>query len=290
MPEFNYTPPLNFNKSVFGGNIPAENYRVKTLLIILGLGVMQKKNDSKKLNLQYSYLTVPYQRSTKLKIDDIASNFSMVSRRELEAFFKNNLSKNIQFHKNIYDELLSAIGYLENSNPIVCFLYIYRLIEQIALCLPMVSLIDKSSFQFTFNEYKKLIENTAKSDLSVLKKYSENILDPSIGDVPIKFDFTNTSNPLQNVNLIIDFIPQKIRPIVVVANSSTSVEIKLKHIHIFIISFRNEYFHYLFHEKNINFSTLEYPEEFLSICNPIYLNYFSHLYLDLLKSEISIWG
>lgn len=289
MPGFDFSAPSHFGKSVYSCVSPADNYRLKSLLLLLGAGYIRKRTGVK-TRIAKAFLQIPYQHSGKLLIKDIVALFPSYNRREIDKFFSNNLTKNIKIHKNIYHELLNAIGYLDNNNHIPCFLSVYRIIEQIALCLPVISIIEKATFEIAFTEYQKLIDGKARSDLSVLKKYSENVLDPTVGGTTITFDFTHTSKPQQNVNVIKRLLPQKDIATIIVTESIDSIEIKNKHMHYPIIGFRNQYFHYLFHETNISHDDLEYPEEFLKVCNLNFINYYSFLYLDLLRSELSIWG
>ncbi len=294
MSEFNYKPPAKYRSSVLSGSIQSnnsqvENYRIKSFLLLLGIGKISDSNNSFR-TLSKTFFTIPFARSAPLNRSNILSYFPQINSNEFERFFKNSLSKNSQFHKNIYSEILTAIGYYEKNNPIAMFLHIYRLIEQTALCLPIVSIIEKANYQFTFNEIKELVDGSAKSDLSVLKKYSEIHLESSRANVNITLNFSSTRKPDENVRLLESFIPQKKRDQIIVSSNNTSIEIKMKHFHIFIISFRNQYFHYLFHEKNINFDRLTYPEDLLNVCNPYFMNYFAQLFFDLLSSEISMWA
>ena len=291
MSEFAYTEPGKLANSNFGGKMPMDNYRVKSLLSLFGQGTLKKRNISTQIKLNNCFSVVPHRQSVKLKIIDIVFYaFPGRTKKEISNFFISSCTKNMLFHKKVFFELITALGYLEQSNHIASFVSIYRLYEQIALCLPIITLIDRAQFPATFDDYKQLIDNKAKSDLSVLKKYSENILDSSIGDISICFDFSRTQRARKNTNLFKNLIPQKLHSTVIISSTNTSINIKLKHIHILVINFRNQYFHYLFHEKNIDYDALEYPEEFLGVCNPIFISYYSRLFLDLLGAEFSIWG
>ncbi|PHV05068.1 hypothetical protein CSQ96_23020 [Janthinobacterium sp. BJB412] len=57
-----------------------------------------------------------------------------------------------------------------------------------------------------------------------------------------------------------------------------------------IVSFRNQFFHYLYHEKNISLKILNDPDDFLSVCMPNFLNYFAFLYRELLIAEWELWA
>lgn len=293
MSEFTYIAPKKFINSVFGGQKPnnKDNYRVQSLLLILGLGEIMKRNSSSPISLHNNFALIPVQPSTRMTIREIKNLiFSNNSIGEIRNFFTSCYQKNFAFHQKICNELLTAIGYMEQNNPIASFVSIYRLYEQIALCLPIVTLIKKAQFPATFDDYKKLINNKAKSDLSVLKNYSENIMDPNIGDIDVEFDFSNTTSPNKYVSLLESLIPHDLRSTHITFKTPVSLRIKNKHMQMIVITFRNRYFHYLFNEKNIDYNDLPYPEEFLEVCNPLFINFYSQMYLDLLGSELYIWG
>jgi hypothetical protein len=80
------------------------------------------------------------------------------------------------------------------------------------------------------------------------------------------------------------------KPENIVSESIDSIEIKYMHVDTLIVGFRNQFFHYLFHDKNLSIVDLECPDEFLEVCNPIFINYFAFLFYELLESELVIWG
>jgi hypothetical protein len=291
MSEFMFLEPSTLSNSTFGGKKPVDNFRVKSLLSILGQGKLLKRNEVTPIKLSYQFATIPLTFSQKLKIRDILQlSIPGATKKEIESFLLSAISNNIVFHKKLYAEVVTALGYLEQSNHIASFVSIYRLFEQISLCLPIITLIEKAQFPATFDDYKLLIDSKAKSDLSVLRKYAENIMDRNIGNISIKFDFSRTQRPVQNIDLLKTLIPKKVQSTVIVSNTNSTISISFKYIHLIIIGFRNQYFHYLFHENNIDYDKLEFPEEFLEVCNPLFLNYYSRFFIDLISAEYTIWG
>lgn len=286
MPAFDFFLPAKFHNSVYGCAIPSENFRLKSLLLLVGIGRVGRVGSREPRKLEVDFMLIPHQVVAKRSIAQAASKFPNYTRKQLDTFFRSANVKNMVIHKNICNELKNLFGYKVEGNNIGCFLHIYRIIEQIALCLPMVSIINKGGFNNTFSEFKGLIEGGAKSDLAVLKKYSRNHLDSSIASSVAKFSFSRTCNPQQNVSVVKRFFKAED----IVSETVDSIEIKYKHLDTLIIGFRNQFFHYLFHEKNLSMTDLDCPDEFLEVCNPIFINYFAFLYRELLESELMIWG
>lgn len=287
MSTFNFHPPLTLKRSIFGGDLGVENFRVKNLLLLKGFGEISR-GSNKPFKIDHEFLKVPYidktvSASSKCTIDNLVQVFDSSSESEVRNFFDKSKLKNVKFHRKIYKELVSALGYMHEGNNVSCFLHLYRIIEQSALCLPVMSIIKEGNLQNTFSEFKSLLEGGAKTDLAVLKKYSKEQLSASPLNTNVNLSFAATNRPKQNVEVVKRFITP-------VSETNDSVEISYKQMDGLIIGFRNQFFHFLFHDKNLSLEDLEDPEEFLRVCNPYFLNYFSFLFKDLIESEKTLWG
>ncbi len=283
MTNFNYSPPETFKQSIYYGNTPAENFRLKTILLLSGLGRITQTQKPKGTRVPFDHLTIPYQPSAANTISHVTNKFPHYSRRELDRFFNQSATKNYSLHKNIFHETTNAYGHHLNENHISCFVHIYRTIEQIALCLPIISIINKSGIQNTFSEFRQLFDIKAKSDLSVLKKYTRDYLDKTVADQTVIFDFSTTTRPRQNVEVLKKFAEE------VVNTTNSSIEVKYKHLDSIIVGFRNQFFHYLPFEKNLSITDISSPDDFLKVCNPIFMNFLGYLYYEFLSSELTMW-
>ncbi|MGE8147289.1 hypothetical protein ACQKP7_19150 [Pseudomonas frederiksbergensis] len=286
MPAFDYFSPAKLRNSVYGCVTPSENFRLKSLLLLVGIGRVGRIGAVAPKKLEIDFMLIPHQAVATSSIMQAVSKFPTYTRKQLDDFFRTANFKNPVIHRNICNELKNVFGYQSEKNHIGCFLHIYRIVEQIALCLPIVSIIKKGGFNNTFSEFKGLIEGGAKSDLAVLKKYSRYHLDGSVANSVAKLSFSRTGNPQQNIGVVKRYIKAED----IVSETVDSIEIKYMHIDALIIGFRNQFFHYLFHEKNLSIMDLECPDEFLEVCNPIFINYFAFLFHELLESELMIWG
>lgn len=286
MPAFDYFSPGKLRNSVYGCASPSENFRLKSLLLLVGIGRVGRVGSTAPKKLEFDFLLIPHQVVASNSISQAASKFPAYTRKQLDAFFKSANVKNMVIHRSICNELKNVFGHRAEKNQIGCFVHIYRIIEQIALCLPIVSIVKKGSFNNTFAEFKGLIEGGAKTDLAVLRKYSRNHLNGLVANSVAKLSFSRTGNPQQNVAAVKRFF----KPENIVSESIDSIEIKYMHIDTLIVGFRNQFFHYLFHDKNLSIVDLECPDEFLEVCNPIFINYFAFLFYELLESELVIWG
>lgn len=284
MGSINYIPPSQLSTtSYFNGNFASLD-RLKSLLILSGQGKIEK--NGKVFQLTTDYLSVPVQNSGKFTVATIVAKIPNCTNVELRALVAHAAAKNIRIHKNIYQELVHCLAQMETQSYIASFVHLYRLIEHTALYLPLIAIVSKGVNNLTFNDYKEVIDNKAKADLSVLKKFSANILNPTIGNSAVRYSFATTGRPNQNRLVATDQLDAAM-----IYNSGPDFfEIQLKNTDRIIVNFRNQFFHYLYHEKNISLQDLEDPDEFLSICMPNFLNYFAFLYRELLVAEWELWA
>lgn len=279
-----YTPPSGLSgPSYFGGKIPSQN-RLKTLLILSGHGTISC--DGKSFRLSKDYLSIPNQPSGKFRIGSIASKIPGCTRHELRSLLKNAGTKNIKIHENIFLELTHCIWHLEQKSHLASFVHLYRLIEHSALYLPLVSIVSKGINDITFNQYKEVVNNTARADLSVLKSFSQKVLDQNFANSTARYSFSSSSHPRSACSVAKTLVDQ-----CDISNSGNDfIELKYQHTDRLIINFRNRFFHYLYNEKNISIKEIGSPEDFLGSCIPNFLTYFSFLFREFLIAEWEIWA
>jgi len=284
MAAVKYTPPSQLlTPSYFAGTFASLD-RLRAFLVLSGYGTIER--NGKKYSLTKDYMSIPVQASRKFRVVDLAAKIPNCTTAELRSLIAKAATKNTRIHQNIYQELVHCLAQFETGSYVASFVHLYRLIEHTALYLPLVAIVSKGVNNLTFNDYKEVIDNKAKADLSVLKKFSANILSSALGDSTVSYSFAATSKPQQNkIVAIAQFDSSQI------SNAGPDFfEIKLKDTDRLIVNFRNQFFHYLYHEKNISLQNLEDPDEFLSICMPNFLNYFAILYRELLIAEWELWA
>ncbi|HEH9416416.1 TPA: hypothetical protein SIA31_004421 [Aeromonas sobria] len=286
MPKFVYSPPYQLNvPSYYGGTI-SSLHRLSSLLLLSGFGRI-RDNNGELIKLSTDFMSVPCQNATQFKVSNLINKIPNCSASEFRYFIKNSALKNIDIHENIFREISHCLAHYENKRYISSFLHLYRLIEHAALYLPLVVIVAKGVNNLTFNQYKEVIDNKAKADLSVLKKFSVDVLNQNIGNSNARYSFSSTSNPTGYVHILTGLLEN---PQQVVSSGPGYVEVKYKHTDRLIVNFRNQFFHYLYHEKNISLKQLDDPDEFLSACLPSFIGYFAFLYQELLKAEWELWG
>lgn len=284
MAQLIYSHPTELRgASYFGGSIPSLN-RLRSLLILSGYGSISDGCSAVKLTRDF--LNIPAQASGKFKVSALASKIPGCTNSDFRNFVKNAATKNIRIHENIYNELLHCVTHYENGSYLASFVHLYRLIEHSALYLPLVSIVSKGVNDITFAQYKEVVNNTAKADLSVLKNFSTKTLDSTVGNSVARYSFSGNANPSASCSIVRGLVDaSQINSI-----GSDYVEIKYQYTDRFIISFRNQFFHYLYHERNLSLRDLGDPGDFLQACMPNFITYFSFLYREFLTAEWELWS
>lgn len=279
-----YTPPPELSgPSYFGGSIPSLN-RLNALLMLSGHGAISCNGQS--IRLSTDYLSIPNKASSKFTVGSITSKIPNCTHHELKKFLKNSGTKNIRIHENIYLELIHCIWHFENKSYLASFVHLYRLIEHSALYLPLVSIVSKGINDITFNQYKEVVNGAAKSDLSILKNFSQKILDQNFANSTARYSFSAASSPTLACSAAKNLIGQDD----ISSSGNDFLEIKYKYTDRLIVNFRNQFFHYLYNEKNISIRDIGSPEEFLTSCLPHFLTYFSFLFREFLVAEWELWA
>lgn len=284
MSQLSYSPPASLqSRNYFGGTIPSLD-RLRSLLILSGHGTI--KNGSANIRLTSDFLSIPVQASGKFKVSLLTSKIPGCTYAEFRTLLKNAAIKNIRIHENIYNELSHCVAHYESKSYIASFVHLYRLIEHAALYLPLVSIVAKGVNDLTFSQYKEVVQNGAKADLSVLKNFSTKVLDPSVGSSVARYSFAGNTRPAACCAIVKGLLDTG-----QVINSGTDyVEIKYQHTDRLIVNFRNQFFHYLYHERNLSLKELDDPDGFLKVCLPNFLTYFAFLYREFLIAEWELWS
>lgn len=155
-----------------------------------------------------------------------------------------------------------------------------------ALYLPLVSIVAKGVNDLTFSQYKQIIDNGAKSDLSVLKNFSTKTLDPTIANSVARYSFAGLADPEKICSIVKGLLSAD----QVVSSGIDYVEIRYQFTDRLIVGFRNQFFHYLYHERNLSLKDLGDPEEFLGVCLPNFVTYFAFLYREFIAAEWELWS
>jgi len=284
MTQLIYVPPKKLGgPSYFGGNIASLN-RLRSLLILTGYGSIIRNGVP--IKLQNDFMHVPSQFSGEFKIGKLISKIPGCTNAQLRSLISKAATKNIHIHENIFREIMHCIAMYETKSYIASFVHLYRLIEHAALYLPLVTIISKGVNNLTFVQYKEIIDNKAKADLSVLKNFSTKVLDPTLGNSIARYSFSGTGTPEANCNVVSTLL----KPALISSSGTDFIEIKYRNTDRLIVGFRNQFFHYLYHDKNISLKDMEDPDEFLEVCLPHFLTYFAFLYRELVIAEWELWA
>ena len=284
MAIFSYSHPNKLSGSSYFGRPIQSLDRLRTLLILTGHGKITGSN--RIITLSNDFMNVPVQPAGRFQVGKVISKIPGCTSAQLRKLLSVAATKNIAIHSNIFREVMHCVAHYESGSYIASFVHLYRLVEHAALYLPLVTIIAKGVNNLTFVQYQQVIDNKAKADLSVLKKFSSNVLDPSFSRSLARYSFSGTAYPAANRKIISDLLdPSEI------SNSGPDyVETKYGITDRLIVGFRNQFFHYLYHDRNISLHDLQDPDDFLKVCLPHFLTYFSLLYRELLIAEWELWA
>lgn len=279
-----YSFPKELSGASYFGSTGPYLYRLQTLLLLTGHGVVTM--NGRAIKLCNDFMGVPVRQSGGFKISELVEKIPGCTNGQFRLLLRNAATKNLVIHQNIATEAMHCIAHYESGSFIASFVHLYRLIEHAALYLPLISVVTKGVNGNTFTQYKEVIDNKARSDLSILKNFSLKILDQNLGASVARFSFSGTLKPGSNFQLMRRLVGKD----QVFNLGADYVEIQYRITDRLIVEFRNQFFHYLYHERNISLQDLDDPNEFLQVCMPHFISYFSFLFRELLIAEWELWA
>lgn len=192
-----------------------------------------------------------------------------------------------QINRGFYDEILNEFYsyFYENSkgNHTTGFLHLYRILERIAIALPLVYAAHSNNYKGVYNDLKKFILDEKTGELSVLKKFISSFIDDIILDQSVDINFLilindwhkNHFKALKKFNLHDASTP------------NASLTYKFRNIIDLIIKTRNSYFHALTGANNsFALDEVVHNDAFFESLNPVFCNWLSYIILRIIKLEI----
>jgi len=264
----------------FQGNPSVRYSKLELFRLLLGISsfkclisdeiIIQRNN--------YSKLPSYYNKNINNKF----GRYIGVSTYKLAKELTNN--NNRGFYDEILKEYYSYFFETKKENYTVAFIHIYRILERIAICLPLVYAACSYNYKGVFNDFKKYILDEKTGELKVLKKFISSFIDGSILksnvllDIPeLPYDYHEKYfKSIANLN-----IDESNSPF-------NSITFKYENVIELIIKIRNSYFHALTGANNsFGADDVVYSKDFFKIINPLCCDWISYLILQVMKLEIN---
>lgn len=201
----------------------------------------------------------------------------------------NKLAKELtnQNNRGFYDEILkeyySYFFETKKENHTVAFIHIYRILERIAICLPLVYAASSNNYKGVFTDFKKYILDDKTGELKVLKKFISSFVESTILQSTFELDIPNSPYSWNEKYF------ESIKKFKLDSENNPFNQLTFKYENIIelIIKVRNSYFHALTGANNsFEADDIVCSNDFFKIINPLCCNWISYLILQIMKLEI----
>lgn len=268
------------NKIVFQEISTVRYYKIELFRLLIGLSSFKCiiSNDVIIQRQNYSKLPNSYNRNINHKLGRYIGTDTNKLAKELT---NNN---NRGFYDEILKEYYSYFFETNKENHTVAFIHIYRILERVAICLPLVHASCSNDYKGVYSDFKKYILDDKTGELKVLKKFVASFIDSSILNSKFVLEIPNLPYAWHE-NYFDSITKFKLDDSNV---PFSQITFKYENIIELIIKIRNAYFHALTGSNNsFKADEIMYSQDFFKIINPLCCNWISYLIIQIMKLEIN---
>lgn len=264
---------------IYGNSNVLRYYKIELYRLLTGVSAFKCDFTGTTIHQKSNFSKLPFKYSKNLN-PKIGRNISMDTKKLI-----NSLSN--QNNRGFYDEILKEFYcyfYEYNlNNHLSCFVHLYRILERIAICIPLVYAASTPNYQGVFNDFKKYFLDNKIGELKVLEKFIPSFIDSNILNMKFQLNFEplannwheNHFNAIKKINLHESASPY------------SNLEFKYEKILSLIINIRNKYFHALTGANNsFKANEIIHSNEFFKTINPVCCNWLGYIIIQVLKLEV----
>jgi hypothetical protein len=164
------------------------------------------------------------------------------------------------------------------------FIHLYRALERISYCFPMVYAAAQSDYLKTYEQLRQFLSDPETGELKFFKVFVDNVVDRTLRDATCELNFSSFPSAKHYCEAINKcFKKQEVT--VIVQDACVSVE--HRSLLALTITVRNRFFHFL-SGKPDKYSSEQLPDsdKFFLVLNRAFANWLAVIYFHILRIEI----
>lgn len=266
----------------------------KIFRLFTGMVKISCEITSRTCEISNDTIALCYSRSHDDFITKIASYVIEEEDVDSVEWLSNEVSKqrlkyrNIQYFRELYDELCNYYFAVNDNNYVAAFVHEYRMIEYIAYAYPLIYAVRSNDFYMTFGHLKNFVSNQGKGELSFFQSAINKIFADDI--LSTSFDISLESISNENVkNIYCEILRNYIKPEWLHTSTTDDLfAIKFNQVSSVLIELRNKIFHHSVNtHNNLLASRILDMNFFMKLITPTFFNWLSVVYLEVFKSILS---
>ena len=264
----------------FGGSISQESTLIRLLVGTVSVSNNYSTDSFDQFN-NYSVLGIS--ENTTVSTRPIKECIEPVGKlTQLCTYLDKTKNSNNDYFLNLLEELTSYFYKKSKTSYTTAFIHLYRSIEYISYSFPLIYASVSKEYYGSFNKLKNYFD-TSKSELLFFDEFTKKVLDDSLLDTPLTFNFNTLSNTINRNHFQ---IIKKILTTERIDNEIPNVSIttSYKHLLKLTIDLRNRYFHFAIGsgKRNIRGTEIIENDVFFSIINESVMNWIAIIYFEIL--------
>lgn len=204
----------------------------------------------------------------------------------VQGFVRKTIADNREFYADLLGEFSNFFIQTERKSHTSAFVFLYRILERLSYCTPLLYSSTQSDYRGTFNDLKALFASDNKGELGLFKVFLNNgrFIDQLKLDVPYLIDF---SLAYFHKDSFFDLTVARYREWVSNDKNTHQLEIKFRHIPELLQTVRNRFFHFRVGDGQPNIRLAEMPDsdEYFSCLNPSFCSCMAVIVLHTLARK-----
>lgn len=200
---------------------------------------------------------------------------------------KRTLNYNFALYKDLFFELCSYLHARSQENELQAFVHLYRVLERISYCLPLLWAAKSPDHKKSFDTLKGYFNDPKAGELRVLKRFVEDFVDKAERETHATFNISSVHANWKKSYYTTYFTLIQDSEHFVSATDPDQFVIKFSGILDLMITCRNRYFHSLTGNSQF-FNGDEVPDanEFFGIVNENAANWLAFLLFRVFENEL----
>lgn len=262
------------------------NYKLALIRLLTGTLNIRCNFQNKVIKQRINYSILLCSRNKQISSNTIKQAIRPKKIRDLKLNLK-NIAKNYTFYKELFFEFSNYFLRKEQENQVAAFLHLYRILESIAYCFPLIWAAKATDYFGTFDKLKTYFNDPKTGELMVFRRFIDDVIDQPLLDTQVTINISSIHQDWQKKYFLTIFNNVDVSDLVSY-NNYTDITVKCHCLLELVIKFRNQYFHFLSGKGN-NFNSEDIAEsnEFFGLINEIITNWLAVIFFEILIFEMN---
>lgn len=289
-----FTPEEAFSEKALK-SLPAElhaggtpvNYKVAIIRLLTGTLNVRCNYSNIVLKQRINSSHIIWSTNKRISSKTIERAIQPNSLDELASFVSTTSAKNYKLYKELFVEFSNYYLRRKEKNEIAAFLHLYRILESIAYCFPLIWASKTKDYEGTFIKLRDYFNGQKTGELGIFKRFIDDIINPSVLNTQVQISI-NSVHPDWQKSYYQSIYKNIISADIVSYTEFSDITVKCHCLTDLLISLRNQYFHFLTGQShNLGSEDVVESNEFFGIINETMANWLAVIIFEILDYEMS---